>query len=37
VPQPYPYLHIRTKQFPWVPAGAPDLGLFEAPPHKAHH
>ncbi|XP_059440519.1 cytochrome c oxidase subunit 6a, mitochondrial [Corylus avellana] len=29
-PPPYPYLHIRNKEFPWGPDG-----LFEAKPH--HH
>jgi hypothetical protein len=29
-PQPYPYLHIRNKQFPW----GTDLGFFERPAHK---
>jgi hypothetical protein len=29
----YEYLHLRTKRWPWEG----DNGLFERPPHKAHH
>ncbi|KAL6599844.1 hypothetical protein ACP70R_045495 [Stipagrostis hirtigluma subsp. patula] len=31
-PPPYPYLHIRNKEFPWGPDG-----LFEKKKHSDHH